>query len=291
MNTLEITKKIISENNIIARKSFGQNFLIDDEILSKIIQISNIKEEDKIIEIGPGLGNLTQYILEQNVNVIAFEIDKNMKEILDRRFNSNKKLKIVMEDILKIDISKYIDKNKKVKVIANLPYYITTPIIFKLLEESEYIEEIIVMVQKEVADRLVSKPHSKDFGVLTLNVNYRADVKKEFDVPKESFIPSPSVTSSVIKITPNELKRKGYGVIDENLLGKVIKASFAARRKKLINSLCISGNKEFTKDKIEKIIEKLNIDKNVRAEELNIKDFVNIANEIQKMMVKSIIIF
>lgn len=287
MNTLEITRKIISENNIIARKSFGQNFLIDDEILSKIIQISNIKEEDNIIEIGPGLGNLTQYILEKNVDVIAFEIDKNMKEILDRRFNSNKKLKIVMEDILKADISKYIDKNEKVKIIANLPYYITTPIIFKLLEESEYIEEIIVMVQKEVAERLVSKPHSKDFGVLTVNVNYRADVEKEFDVPRESFIPSPNVTSSVIKITPNELKRKGYGVVDENLLSKVIKASFSARRKKLINSLCISGNKEFTKDKIEQIIEELNIDKNARAEELEIMDFVNITNEIQKRMVRS----
>lgn len=287
MNTLEITRKIINENNIIARKSFGQNFLIDDEILSKIIQISNIKEEDNIIEIGPGLGNLTQYILEQNVNVIAFEIDKNMKEILDRRFNSNKKLKIVMEDILKVDISKYINRGEKVKVIANLPYYITTPIIFKLLEESEYIEEIIVMVQKEVADRLVSKPHSKDFGILTVNVNYRADVEKEFDVPRESFIPSPNVTSSVIKITPNELKRKGYGVVDENLLSKVIKASFSARRKKLINSLCISGNKEFTKDKTEQIIEELNIDKNARAEELEIMDFVNITNEIQKMMVRS----
>lgn len=287
MNTLEITRKIINENNIIARKSFGQNFLIDDEILSKIIEVSDIKDKDKIIEIGPGLGNLTQYILEKNVDVIAFEIDKNMKEILDRRFNSNKKLKIVMEDILKADISKYIEKNEKVKIIANLPYYITTPIIFKLLEESEYIEEIIVMVQKEVAERLVSKPHSKDFGVLTVNVNYRADVEKEFDVPRESFIPSPNVTSSVIKITPNELKRKGYGVVDENLLSKVIKASFSARRKKLINSLCISGNKEFTKDKIEQIIEELNIDKNARAEELEIMDFVNITNEIQKMMVRS----
>lgn len=286
MNTLEITKKIIKENNIIAKKKLGQNFLVNDDILKKIVEISDIKKEDKIIEIGPGLGNLTQYILEKGPKVIAFEIDKNMKEILEKRFNSNSSLQIITEDILKVNIKNYIKDNEKVKVIANLPYYITTPIIFKLLEESEYIEQIIIMIQKEVADRLVAKPHSKDYGVLTINVNYKADVIKEFDVPKESFIPLPNVTSSVIKIIPNELKRKEYRAIDENILGKVIKASFAARRKKLINSLCVSGNKEFAKDKIEEIIERLNINKNARAEELAIKDFVGIANEIQKAVKK-----
>ena len=221
MNATEITKKIMKEYKICPKKRFGQNFLTDDEIIKKIIDISKLKKNDQIIEIGPGLGNLTQYILEKKVNLTVFEIDREMKQILEKRFNTNKDLKIITKDILSVDIKDYIKNNKKTKIIANLPYYITTPIIFKLLENSQYIEQITIMIQKEVADRLIAKPHSKDYGVLTINTNYQADVIKEFDVPKESFIPSPNVTSSVIKIIPNELKKTRFGIADEKLFKEI----------------------------------------------------------------------
>lgn len=281
MNATEITKKIMKEYKICPKKRFGQNFLTDDEILKKIIDISKLKKNDQIIEIGPGLGNLTQYILEKKVNLTVFEIDREMKQILEKRFNTNKDLKIITKDILSVDIKDYIKNNKKTKIIANLPYYITTPIIFKLLENSQYIEQITIMIQKEVADRLIAKPHSKDYGVLTINTNYQADVIKEFDVPKESFIPSPNVTSSVIKIIPNELKKTRFGIADEKLFKEIISSSFANRRKTLINSLFISGKTNFEKNKIEEIITSLNINKNARAEELKISDFVKITNKIK----------
>lgn len=281
MNATEITKKIMKEYKICPKKRFGQNFLTDDEILKKIIDISKLKKNDQIIEIGPGLGNLTQYILEKKVNLTVFEIDREMKQILEKRFNTNKDLKIITKDILNVDIKDYIKNNKKTKIIANLPYYITTPIIFKLLENSQYIEQITIMIQKEVADRLIAKPHSKDYGVLTINTNYQADVIKEFDVPKESFIPSPNVTSSVIKIIPNELKKTRFGIADEKLFKEIISSSFANRRKTLINSLFISGKTNFEKNKIEEIITSLNINKNARAEELKISDFVKITNKIK----------
>lgn len=281
MNATEITKKIMKEYKICPKKRFGQNFLTDDEILKKIIDISKLKKNDQIIEIGPGLGNLTQYILEKKVNLTVFEIDREMKQILEKRFNTNKDLKIITKDILSVDIKDYIKNNKKTKIIANLPYYITTPIIFKLLENSQYIEQITIMIQKEVADRLIAKPHSKDYGVLTINTNYQADVIKEFDVPKESFIPSPNVTSSVIKIIPNELKKTRFGIADEKLFKEIISSSFANRRKTLINSLFISGKTNLEKNKIEEIITSLNINKNARAEELKISDFVKITNKIK----------
>lgn len=281
MNTLEITKRIMRTNSIFAKKSFGQNFLIDDNILRNIVESANVTEQDVVIEIGPGLGNLTHYILEKNAKVIAFEIDTEMIDILNERFANNNKLEIVNKDILKVDMEEYL-KNKNVKIIANLPYYITSPIIFKLLEYRKNIHSITIMIQKEVAERIVATPHSKDYGVLTINTNYMADVKKLFDVPNTSFIPAPNVTSSVIQIIPNEQKEKELGIENEEVFKELVKKAFSARRKKLSNSLQNSGIKGMTKQDIDHIISEVGLSENCRAEELSIKEYVKMANIIAK---------
>lgn len=279
MNTLEITKRIMRTNSIFAKKSFGQNFLIDDNILQGIVDSANVTSEDTIVEIGPGLGNLTHYILEKGAKVIAFEIDNDMIDILKDRFANNTNLDIVKQDILKVDMEEYFD-NKKVKIIANLPYYITTPIIFKLLEYRKNIDSITIMIQKEVADRIAALPCSKDYGVLTINTNYMADIKRIFNVPNTSFIPAPNVTSSVIQIVPNEEKEKALGIKDEEMFKELIKKAFSARRKKLSNSLSNTGIKGMTKQDIDNVIEKVGLNPNCRAEEVSIEAYVKMENII-----------
>lgn len=279
MNTLETTKRIMRTNSIFAKKSFGQNFLIDDSVLEGIVESANVTAEDTVIEIGPGLGNLTHYILEKNARVIAFEIDNDMIDILNDRFSNNSNLEIVNKDILKVDLLEYI-KDKRVKIIANLPYYITTPITFKLLEYRKNIQSITIMIQKEVAERIASAPRSKDYGVLTINTNYLADVKKLFNVPNTSFIPAPNVTSSVIQIVPNEEKEKSLGIKDENMFKELVKKAFSARRKKLSNSLCNTGIEGMTKQDIDNMILSIGLNPNCRAEEVSIEDYVKMANII-----------
>lgn len=280
MNSLEITKRIMRTNSIFAKKSFGQNFLIDDNILQSIVESANVNAKDTVIEIGPGLGNLTHYILEENASVIAFEIDNDMIDILNGRFSGNNNLEIVNKDILKVNLQEYITEGKKVKIIANLPYYITTPIIFKLLEYRNNIESITIMIQKEVAERIVSTPRSKDYGVLTINTNYLADVEKLFDVPNISFIPAPNVTSAVIQIVPNRLKEAQLGIIDAVIFKDLVKKAFSSRRKKLSNSLCNTGINGMTKQEIDDMIAKVGLNPNCRAEEVSIEEYVKMANII-----------
>ena len=279
MNTLEITKRIMKPNSIFAKKSFGQNFLIDDNILQGIVESANLAADDVVIEIGPGLGNLTHYILEKKVKVIAFEIDNDMVDILNQRFDNNNNLEIINKDILKVDMESYF-MNKKVKVIANLPYYITSPIIFKLLEYRKNIESITIMIQKEVAERIVAMPHSKDYGVLTINTNYVSDVRKILNVPNTSFIPAPNVTSAVIQITPNEKKEKALGIKDEEVFRDLVKKSFSARRKKLSNSLQNCGIKNMSKQDINNMIKQIGLSENCRAEEVSIEEYAKMANII-----------
>lgn len=279
MNTLETTKRIMRTNSIFAKKNFGQNFLIDDSILMSIVESANVTAGDVIIEIGPGLGNLTHYILEKNVRVIAFEIDNDMIGILNERFCDNTNLEIVNKDILKVDLGEYI-MNKRVKIIANLPYYITTPIIFKLLEYRQNIDSITIMIQKEVAERIVSAPRSKEYGVLTINTNYMADVRKIFDVPNTSFIPAPNVTSSVIQIAPNEEKEQKLDIKNEEVFKELVKKAFSARRKKLSNSLYNTGIYGMTKQDIDSMIEKVGLNPNCRAEEVSIDEYVKMSNII-----------
>lgn len=283
INTLKITKQIMGENQIYAKKAYGQNFLIDDNVLEEIVSCTNITKQDLVIEIGPGLGNLTHYILSTGCKVLAFEIDKDVIEILNKRFeNCMDRLNIVNQDILDIDLTQYIRGYKKVKVIANLPYYITTPIIFKLFEYKDIIDEIIVMVQKEVADRILSKPKCKDYSVLTIMTNYLCDTSRVVDVPNTSFIPAPNVASSVIKLKINQDKVKEYGILDEDVFKNTVKAAFFARRKKMLNSITLSNMFQITKLQLEEIFNRFNISLNARAEEISIEEYVLISNEIYK---------
>ena len=279
MNTLSITKKILRENSIIAKKSYGQNFLIDDEVLNKIVIEACINEDDIVVEIGPGLGNLTYYLLQKKAKVVAFEIDEDMINVLKERFKDNTNLTIINQDILKANLRE-IAQDKKIKIIANLPYYITTPIIFKLLKERACIEKMIVMVQKEVAERIVARPKSKDYGILTINTNVYSDTNILFNVPNTSFIPAPKVTSSVIQIIPNDAK--GKNIENKELFNDVVKGAFSSRRKKMINSLFNSNKYNLTKQNIEEIILKSGLDINTRAEEVDIDTFAKIANYINK---------
>ncbi|MDO4282126.1 MAG: 16S rRNA (adenine(1518)-N(6)/adenine(1519)-N(6))-dimethyltransferase RsmA [Clostridia bacterium] len=282
MNTLNITKKIMNQYHIRANKRFGQNFLIDDNILKNIIEISNIGKNDLVIEIGPGLGNLSEYIINNSKFSILIEIDKNMEKILNDRLGKYDNYLLLNEDVLKINIDELIKKvelknntkYEQIKVVANLPYYITTPIIFQLLQESERIDEIIVMVQKEVAERMIAKPKTKAYGILTIMVDYLSDADIKFIVPNSSFIPAPDVTSAVIKL----IKNKKYQVDNEEVFFKLIHSAFAQRRKKLSNSLESTHFMGFNKSQIENILLKNNISLNVRAEELTIQDYINIVN-------------
>ena len=284
-NTLEKTKNIMRINNIKANKRFGQNFLIDDNILENIVKSAEITNNDLVIEIGPGLGNLTEYLLEKAAYVILVEIDNNMINILNDRFkNNNNNYILLNNDILKVNVDEIIEnienklnrKFEKIKVVANLPYYITTPIIFKLLQNENRINEITVMVQKEVAERIVAKNKTKDYGILTLMVNYLGTSDIKLIVPNNSFIPAPNVTSSVIKITKN----KRFTVKDEELLFKLIHSSFAQRRKKIINSLESTKFLNMSKPELEKLFNECNISLNARAEELELQDYIKIVDII-----------
>lgn len=284
MNTLNKTKSIINKFNIRANKRYGQNFLIDDNILENIVSSSNIGKEDLVIEIGPGLGNLTEYILQNCKYALLVEIDPKMIEVLEYRFNDRNNFKLVNEDILKVDVDNMVKsieeeigyKFKNIRVVANLPYYITTPILFKLLEDENKIDTITVMIQKEVAERMVANPKSKEYGILTLMVEYFSDAKIEVIVPNSSFIPEPGVTSAVISLS----KRSKYNVKNEKLFFELIHKAFAQRRKKMTNSLIAGKFNNMEKEEIESLFEKCNISLNARAEELEIEKYIEIINNI-----------
>lgn len=283
MNTFRKTREILNKYGLTAKKKFGQNFLIDDNILDEISTSACINYDELIIEIGPGLGNLTSYLLKKSRYVLLVEIDNNMIEILNDRFKENANYSLINEDILKVDLDEKISKIeeelgfsfKRVKVVANLPYYITTPILFKLLQDSKRVDEIVVMVQKEVADRMVASPKSKDYGILSVMIKYLADAEIIIKVPKEAFIPSPNVTSAVIKL----VKNKKYECDDEEKLFELIHHAFAQRRKKMINSLESSKFLNLDKEKIKDAFNKAKLNENVRAEELSIEEFILLSKE------------
>ena len=281
MNLFEETKFLMKKYGITANKNLGQNFLIDESVIIDACDSANINKEDLVIEIGPGLGTLTKYILERAGKVICVELDERMIDILKERFFLYENFEIINEDILKVDLHKLIkeEKNeniKNVKIVANLPYYITTPIIMKLLEERLDLQSITVMVQKEVAERLIAVPGEKFTGAITYSVYYYADSENVRVVDKSSFIPEPSVESEVINLKIRE--NPPVKVNNEELFFKLIKIAFMQRRKTLVNSLSNSGFIE--KNKIIEILKQLNINENIRAEKLSIQDFANIANKI-----------
>lgn len=281
MNLYEETKFLMKKYNITANKNLGQNFLIDESVILEACDASNITKEDLVIEIGPGLGTLTKFLLERAGKVICIELDDRMISILKERFFLYDNFEIINEDVLKVDLKTLIKNEKKdniknVKIVANLPYYITTPIIMKLLEDKLDIESITVMVQKEVADRLTAIPGEKNTGAITYTVYFYSEAENIRIVDKTSFIPEPSVESEVINLKIR--KAPPVQVKDKVLLFKLIKQSFMQRRKTLVNSVSNSGLIE--KEKILKILEELNINTNIRAEKLTIQDFADISNKI-----------
>lgn len=286
MNLKDKTNSILNRYNLKAKKKFGQNFLVDENVLDNIVNGSDITSKDVVIEIGPGLGNLTEKLLEKAGKVIAFEIDKDMCEILENRFQNVSNFILLNEDILKVDIKEVLNKykveNEKVKLVANLPYYITTPIMFKIFENTNCIDSMTIMVQKEVADRIVAKTKSKDYGVLTINTKFYGEATKLFDVPNNAFVPAPNVTSAVVKIAIWQR----YFVSNKETLFKLVKASFAQRRKKLINSLENSNVFDVTKTELKSILENNGITENARAEEIELETYINVANELEEYIKK-----
>lgn len=272
------TKFLMNKYNITAKKSLGQNFLIDESVILDAIKEANIKETDLVIEIGPGLGTLTKYLLEKAKKVVCIELDNRMISILNDRFSLYDNFQVINVDVLKIDLHKLIKENKEelkvkdVKIVANLPYYITTPIIMKLLEEKLDIESITVMIQKEVADRITAIPGEKNTGAITYSVYYYSEAQEIRSVPNISFIPQPEVESAVIKL--NIRQKPVIETDNEEGLFRLIKVAFMQRRKTLVNAISNSGLIE--KAKIKEILNQLGIDERARGEELKIEDFKNI---------------
>ena len=279
MSILNDTKFIMDKYHITANKNLGQNFLIDDDTVSGIVDAANVSKDDLIIEIGPGLGTLTKELLDRAGKVICIELDKRMIEILNDRFSMYDNFKVLNDDVLKVNLKELIEeeKVKTTKIVANLPYYITTPIIMKLLEDRLDIERITVMIQKEVADRLVTEPGIGDTGAITYAIHYFTKPRKVLDVPNTSFIPAPKVNSTVI--TLEVLKEPSVETIDEEKLFEVIKIAFMQKRKTLLNALSNSG-KFGTKDNIAKILLNLGVDTKIRPEKLTLEQFAKISQNI-----------
>lgn len=284
-NLIKETKFILDKYNIKANKNLGQNFLIDENVVDSIIDAANISNNDLIIEIGPGLGTLTKKLLEQSKKVICIELDSRMISILNDRFKLYNNIEIINDDVLNVNLKQIIEREKsqqeiqEVKIVANLPYYITTPIVMKLLEDKLDIESITIMIQKEVADRLVSKPGEQLSGAISYAISYYTKPEKILYVPKEAFLPSPEVNSEVIKL--NILEKPPVEVENEKLFFKIIKLSFMQRRKTLVNAL-YNGKLMENKEDIENMLNQLSIDTKIRGEKLTLSDFSKITNFLIK---------
>lgn len=279
-NTIQVLQKY----NFNFQKKFGQNFLIDTHVLDKIISAAGITKDDFVLEIGPGIGTMTQYLACAAREVVAVEIDKNLIPILEDTLSGYDNVSIINEDILKVDlVSLAEEKNqgRPIKVVANLPYYITTPIIMGLFEKKVPLESITVMVQKEVADRMQVGPGTKDYGALSLAVQYYAEPYIVANVPPNCFMPRPSVGSAVIRLTRH--KEMPVQVKDEQLMFKLIRASFNQRRKTLANGLKNSSELDLSKEVIEKAIEQLGKGASIRGEALTLEEFARLANIISDL--------
>lgn len=282
MATLGNSKKtieIIQKYEFAFQKKFGQNFLIDTHVLEKIVAAAGVSKDDCVLEIGPGIGTMTQYLAEQAKNVVAVEIDAHLIPILEETLKEYDNITIINDDILKVDINRIVEEyneGRPIKVVANLPYYITTPIIMGLFEGGVPIDNITVMVQKEVAERMQVGPGSKDYGALSLAVQYYADAYIVANVPPNCFIPRPGVGSAVIRLT--RYKECPVTVEDEKLMFKLIRASFNQRRKTLQNGLNNSPEVPFTKEEIAGAIESLGVSPQIRGEALTLQQFADLSN-------------
>jgi 16S rRNA (adenine1518-N6/adenine1519-N6)-dimethyltransferase len=270
--------KVLNDNNLYAKKKFGQNFLTDQNILNSITDSAEITKEDLVIEIGPGLGSLTEKLVNKAGFVLCYEIDDELIPVLKQNLKDYKNFEVVNKDILEVDINEDIDKYKgefkNVYVVANLPYYITTPIILGLLSATDNITRYVMMMQLEVAQRITGKPSTKDYNALSIAIQYRATAKTVVKVPRTVFIPEPNVDSAVVRL--DLYKEKPYQAKDEKFFFKLIREAFSQRRKTLANNLSSIMNKEKTYE----MLKQLNIKESVRSEELSIEDFISISDYI-----------
>lgn len=279
----QVTIQTIKKYEFAFQKKFGQNFLIDDHVITKIINAAEITKDDLVLEIGPGIGTMTQYLAESARKVIAVEIDKNLIPILGETLAEYDNVTVINEDILKLDINRLVEEEnagKPIKVVANLPYYITTPIIMGLFESHVPLQSITVMVQKEVADRMQVGPGSKDYGALSLAVQYYAKPYIAANVPPNCFIPRPGVGSAVIRLTRYE--EPPVTVKDESLMFKLIRASFNQRRKTLQNGIANSPELPYSKAQVEKALGKMGLAANVRGESLTLAEFAKLSDIISE---------
>jgi len=285
IGTIKETLEILNNNNLFAKKKFGQNFLIDQNVLESIVSKSEINKDVNVIEIGPGIGSLTEHLIEHANKVIAYEIDNSLIPLLNEEFKDKDNFTLINQDVLeadiKKDIEKYFNDNRKVYVIANLPYYITTPIILHLLEDIKGLSRYSVMVQNEVADRIVANKGGKDYNNLTIAIQYRAKTTKILNVSRNVFYPKPNVDSAVVMFDIYD--KPVYEVDDEAFFLKFVRNSFANRRKTMINNIK-QAYTSIDKEKLEKVFIDNNYNLMVRSEELDITDFIKLASEIKSIL-------
>lgn len=278
------TIAILQKYDFVFQKRYGQNFLIDTHVLERIIREAGITKDDMVLEIGPGIGTLTQYLCESARKVIAVEIDKNLIPILENdTLAEYDNVTIINEDILKLDINKLVEEEndgRPVKIVANLPYYITTPIIMGLFESHVPLESITIMVQKEVADRMQTGPGSKDYGALSLAVQYYAEPEIVANVPPNCFMPRPNVASAVIRLIRH--RECPVEVLDEKIMFRIIRAAFNQRRKTLQNSIHNAADLNFSKEQVVAALEEMQLSQTVRGEVLSLKQFAELTNLLVK---------
>ena len=282
LSSHKATKEVVQKHNFKFSKSLGQNFLIDTNVIDRILEGARVQEGDYVIEVGPGIGTLTKEMGRTAEKVVAIEIDKTLIPILEETLADFPNIEVINQDILKVDVQELVKEKLNggpVKLIANLPYYITTPIVMKFLEEDIPVTDIVVMVQKEVADRMNAQPNSKDYGALSVAVQYYCDTEIVAKAPRHMFMPQPNVDSTVIGLHVREEKK--YNVDNEDIFFKTVKASFGQRRKTLLNSL--GGLGFLSKDQIKEALKEANIDEKRRGETLSIEEFASLSNAVNRI--------
>lgn len=282
LSSHKATKEVVQKHNFKFSKSLGQNFLIDTNVIDRILEGARVKEGDYVIEVGPGIGTLTKEMGRTAEKVVAIEIDKTLIPILEETLADFPNIEVINQDILKVDVQELVKEKLNggpVKLVANLPYYITTPIVMKFLEEDIPVTDIVVMVQKEVADRMNAQPNSKDYGALSVAVQYYCDTEIVAKAPRHMFMPQPNVDSTVIGLHVREEKK--YNVDNEDIFFKTVKASFGQRRKTLLNSL--GGLGFLSKDQIKLALQEANIDEKRRGETLSIEEFASLSNAVNRI--------
>ncbi|WP_078593264.1 16S rRNA (adenine(1518)-N(6)/adenine(1519)-N(6))-dimethyltransferase RsmA [Evansella clarkii] len=280
------TKEILERFGFSFKKSLGQNFLIDTNILNRIVDAAEVTESTGVIEIGPGIGALTEQLAKRAQKVVAFEIDQRLIPILKETLSSYPHVEVINEDVLKADVKQVVSgkfqEGEDLAVVANLPYYVTTPILMKLLEENLPVRTIVVMVQKEVADRIAAGPGTKDYGSLSIAAQYYADADTAFTVPKTVFVPQPNVDSAILRLTIRDTPP--VQVEDEAFFFEMVRASFAQRRKTLLNNMSRHFGEDLEKSEVEKVIQEAGIDPKRRGESLHMEEFAALSSRFLRRL-------